>query len=114
MDFKGHFTTHAGRCHRLTTLDDCSRFNLVLAAFGDEEGQTVRRHLEEAFRRYGLPLATLMDHGPPWSDTGGEPLTAFVAWLMRLGVKVLHGRTRATPGRRAGRNASIALSRPRW
>ena len=94
MDFKGHFAMHGGRCHPLTALDDHSRYNLVLAACGDEQGQTVRRHLEEAFRRYGLPLAMLMDGGSPWSDPGGEPLTRFSVWLTRLGVRVLHGRPR--------------------
>jgi transposase InsO family protein len=92
MDFKGHFATHSGRCHPLTALDDCSRFNLILAACGDEQGKTVRRELEEAFRRYGLPLAMLMDGGSPWSDPGGDPLTRFSVWLMRLGVRVAHGR----------------------
>ena len=94
MDFKGHFAMHGGRCHPLTALDDHSRFNLVLAACGDEQGPTVRGHLEEAFRRYGLPLAMLMDGGSPWSDPGGEPLTRFCVWLTRLGVRVLHGRPR--------------------
>ena len=94
MDFKGHFALHSGRCHPITALDDHSRYNLVLAACGDEQGQTARRHLEEAFRRYGLPLAMLMDNGPPWGDPGGEPLTRFSVWLMRLGVRVLHGRPR--------------------
>jgi transposase InsO family protein len=94
MDFKGHFGIHGGRCHPLTALDDHSRYNLVLAACPDEQGQTVRRHLEEAFRRYGLPLAMLMDGGSPWSDPGGEPLTRFSVWLTRLGVRVLHGRPR--------------------
>jgi len=92
MDFKGHFAMHAGRCHPLTALDDHSRYNLILAACGDEQGATVRGHVEEAFRRYGLPLAILMDGGPPWSDPGGDPLTRFSVWLMRLGVRVAHGR----------------------
>lgn len=92
MDFKGHFPTHRGRCHPLTVLDDHSRYNLVLAACGNEQGPTVRRHLEEAFRRYGLPLAMLMDGGPPWSNPGGEPHTGLTVWLMRLGIRVLHGR----------------------
>jgi len=61
MDFKGRFATHAGRRHPLTALDDHSRFNLILAACGDEQGATVRGRVEEAFRRYGLPLAMLMD-----------------------------------------------------
>jgi transposase InsO family protein len=93
MDFKGHFAMHSGRCHPLTALDDHSRYNLVLSACADEQGQTVRRHLEEAFRRYGLPLAMLMDGGPPWSDPGGDH-TRLSVWLMRLGVRVLHGRPR--------------------
>jgi transposase InsO family protein len=94
MDFKGHFAMPSGRCHPLTALDDHSRTNLVLAACRDEQGQTVRRHLEDAFRRYGLPLAMLMDGGSPWSDPGGDPLTRFSVWLMRLGVRVVHGRPR--------------------
>ena len=89
---QGHFATHAGRCHPLTALDDHSRYNLILAACGDEQGATVRGRLEEAFRRYGLPLAMLMDGGSPWSDPGGDPLTRFTVWLMRLGVRVAHGR----------------------
>jgi transposase InsO family protein len=93
MDFKGHFAIMSGRCHPLTALDDCSRYNLVLAACGDEQGQTVRSALENAFRRYGLPLAMLMDGGSPWSYPG-EALTAFSVWLMRLGVRVKHGRPR--------------------
>ena len=77
-------------------LDEAhSRYNLVLAACGDEQGQTVHRQLEEAFRRYGLPLAMLMGNGPPWGDPGGEPLTRFSVWLTRLGVRVRpRGRTR--------------------
>jgi len=94
MDFKGHFATHGGRCHPLTALDDHSRYNLVLSACGDEQGPTVRGHLEKAFRRYGLPLAMLMDGGPPWGEPYGDPLSRFSVWLMRLGVRVLHGRPR--------------------
>lgn len=94
MDFKGHFATHSGRCHPLTALDDHSRYNLVLSACGNEQSQTVRGQLEEAFRRYGLPLAMLMDGGPPWSDPGGEAHTRLSVWLMRLGIRVLHGRPR--------------------
>jgi hypothetical protein len=73
MDFKGHFATLNGRCHPLTVLDDHSRYNLVLAACTNEQSQTVRGHLQEAFRCYGLPLAMLMDGGPPWSNPGGDP-----------------------------------------
>jgi transposase InsO family protein len=86
MDFKGHFAIPSGRCHPLTALDDCSRYYLVLAACGDEQGQTVRSALENAFRRYSLPLAMLMDGGSPWSSPGEAP-TAFrvahAAWRAR-------------------------------
>ena len=94
MDFKGHFAIHKGRCHPLTVLDDHSRYNLVLAACANEQGQTVRGRLEQAFHRYGLPLAMLMDGGPPWSDPDGDPYTRFSVWLMRLGIRVLRGRPR--------------------
>jgi transposase InsO family protein len=94
MDFKGHFAIPGGRCHPLTTLDDHSRFNLVLSACGDEQGRTVRRELEMTFRHYGMPWAMLMDGGPPWSDPGGMPYTALSVWLLRLGVRVVHGRPR--------------------
>ena len=93
MDFKGPFATQAGRCHPLTALDDCSRYNLVLAACGDEQARAVRGELEKAFRRYGLPLAMLMDGGSPWGDWA-DPWTRFTVWLMGLGVRVLHGRPR--------------------
>jgi transposase InsO family protein len=92
MDFKGHFAIHSGRCHPLTALDDHSRYNIVLAACANEQTGTVRSALEEAFRHYGLPLAMLMDNGPPWSAPLSEAHTAFTVWLMRLGIRVLHGR----------------------
>ena len=94
MDFKGHFATAQGRCHPLTVLDDHSRYSLALEACADEQDATVRARLTQAFRRYGLPDQMLMDNGPPWGDTGGEPFTIFSVWLLRLGVAVSHGRPR--------------------
>lgn len=94
MDFKGHFATirPAVRCHPLTVLDDHSRFALVLKACADERDHTVRAVLSEAFRRYGLPAAMLMDNGSPWGAAGAQPFTAFSLWLIRLGIRVAHGR----------------------
>jgi transposase InsO family protein len=93
MDFKGHFPFFNGaRCHPLTVLDDHSRFSLVLKACADEREQTVRTALTEAFRRYGLPAAMLMDNGPPWGAAGAQPFTGFSLWLIRLGIRVSHGR----------------------
>ena len=73
MDFKGHFALAQGRCHPLTVLDDCSRFNLCLAACGNEQGETVQGHLRAAFRRYGLPEWIIVDNGSPWGDGPNTP-----------------------------------------
>lgn len=92
MDFKGHFALASGRCHPLTVLDDCSRFNLCLAACGDEQGATVQRHLRAVFRRYGLPQWIITDNGAPWGNGPGTPYTPLGVWLMRLGVGLSHSR----------------------
>ena len=92
MDFKGHFAVLSGRCHPLTVLDDHSRYALGIEACGDEQDPTVRGRLVPIFRRYGLPYAMLMDNGSPWGDSGREGFTMLTAWLMRLGVRVIHGR----------------------
>jgi transposase InsO family protein len=92
MDFKGHFATDRGRCHPLTVLDDHSRYSLAISACGNEQDPTVRARLVPVFRRYGLPFAMLMDNGPPWGDGGCSSHTIFTVWLMRLGVRVTHGR----------------------
>lgn len=93
MDFKGHFATDAGRCHPLTVLDDCSRFNLVLRACDDEQMQTVQNALTDAMRSYGMPEAILSDNGSPWGNCGQDGnWTTLGVWLLRRGVRVLHGR----------------------
>jgi transposase InsO family protein len=92
MDFKGHFAwARGGRCHPFTVLDDHSRYLLGLHACGDETDPTVRAHLQTLFRRYGLPEQILCDNGPPWGGSGPEP-TALSVWLLRLGVRPIHGR----------------------
>lgn len=93
MDFKGHFALPAGgRCHPLSVLDDHSRFLLGLRACGNETKETVQQHLSDIFRSYGLPERILMDNGSPWGDSQGNPYTAFGAWLIRLGIRISHGR----------------------
>src|SRR5580658_9559687 len=92
MDFKGHFPIAQGRCHPLTVLDDHSRYALGLEACGNEQDATVRARLVTLFRHYGLPFAMLMDNGAPWGDAGAQPFTVFTTWLMRLGIRVTHGR----------------------
>ena len=92
MDFKGHFALQrGGRCHPLTVLDDCSRYLLGLHACPDEQTLTVQQRLERIFTVYGLPESILCDNGPPWAGSGPEHSQLSV-WLLRLGVRVLHGR----------------------
>lgn len=93
MDFKGWIRlSGGGRCHPLTIVDDHSRFSPCLKACADQKRRTVRPHLEQAFRRYGLPLAFFVDNGPPWGEPGGEGWTRLGMWLLKLGVQVLHSR----------------------
>lgn len=92
MDFKGHFATGTGRCHPLTALDDHSRFNLILHACRDERGATVQAILADTFRRYGVPERLLVDNGAPWGNDAQHRLTPLTAWLIRLGVIVIHSR----------------------
>jgi transposase InsO family protein len=92
MDFKGHFAMDRGRCHPLTVLDDHSRYSLGLIACANETDETVRGHLTGLFRRYGLPQAMLADNGSPWGGSGSQGYTAFEVWLMRIGIRLHHGR----------------------
>ncbi len=92
MDFKGHFPTGDGRCHPLTIIDDHSRFALGLQACADERTQTVQERLRAIFRVYGLPHRLLMDNGSPWGSDTAHPRTPLTVWLLRLGVRVSHGR----------------------
>ena len=94
MDFKGHFPMQSGqRCHPLTVLDDCSRFNVLISPEADETGRTVEAALTRAFGQYGLPEAVLCDNGAPWGHPEPTcPYTQLTVWLLRLGVRVLHGR----------------------
>lgn len=92
MDFKGYFPLlDHSLCHPLTVLDDHSRFAVLLQACADQRGATVQHALISVFRRYGLPAAMLMDNGSPWSARD-ERWTALSLWLIRLGIRVSHGR----------------------
>lgn len=94
IDHKGDFATQSGqRCQPLTVTDDHSRFNVALGAHADRTGPTVQAELEQAFQLYGLPAALLCDNGPPWGCADPVcPYTKLTVWLLRLGVRVLHGR----------------------
>jgi transposase InsO family protein len=92
LDFMGHRPLQTGRVHPLSLLDDHSRFGLALVACANERRITVEAHLTEAFVCYGLPDAILADNGAPWGMQGSQGLTRLEVWLMRLGVRLLHGR----------------------
>jgi transposase InsO family protein len=93
MDFKGRFALPDRRwCHPLTMVDDHSRYALCLQACSNEQGPTVRGHLERTFRRYGLPDAILVDNGSPWGDGPAQGWTKLGVWLLKLGVEILHSR----------------------
>jgi transposase InsO family protein len=93
MDFKGHFAMLRGRCHPLTLLDDHSRFCLGLRACGEETIEITQYHLTSIFRLYGLPLALLCDNGGPWGGRYPQlELTRLTVWLIRLGIRIRHGR----------------------
>jgi transposase InsO family protein len=92
MDFKGDFPLlDQSRCHPLTVLDDHSRFAVLLKACVDQRSTTVQEALTGVFRRYGLPAAMLMDNGAPWGNRD-LPFTGLSLWLIRLGIRVSHGR----------------------
>ncbi len=91
MDFKGHFAMHRARCHPLTVLDDHSRYLVGLKACGNEQTATVQGHLTALFAVHGLPGTILCDNGSPWAGSGPEH-TMLTVWLLRLGVRVIHGR----------------------
>lgn len=94
LDFMGHRAMRQGRVHPLSVLDDHSRFALGLWACPHERGELVQQHLITCFERSGLPQAMLADNGGPWGASHPGALTWLEAWLIRLGIAVLHGRPR--------------------
>ena len=96
MDFKGHFELGSGsRCHPLTVLDDHSRYAMVLQACSNRAACDGRRKIERrvpssaGFCRQRM----LMDNGSPWgSGTRESPWTGLTVWMLRLGIRVSHGR----------------------
>lgn len=92
MDFMGHRPLGTGRVHPWSLLDDHSRFALALVACANQQQTTVHALLTTVFRTVGLPQAILCDNGSPWGTAGMGGLTAFEAWLLRLGIEPWHGR----------------------
>lgn len=94
LAFRGHRALRHGRVHPLTLIDDHSRFVLGLWACPHEQGVLVQQHLTACFPRYGLPVALLTDNGPPWGSAWPGAITGLDAWVLRLGIRGVHGRYR--------------------
>jgi transposase InsO family protein len=99
MDYKGWIKLlNRQTCHPLTIMDDHSRFNICLEACEDQKEDTVRKALENVFRRYGLPYKILADNGGPWGTCcsnkpdGYKSYSRLEKWLMQLNVMLIHGR----------------------
>lgn len=93
MDFKGWFTVgNRLQCHPLTIVDDHSRYAVCLEGCTNQRTETVRGHLTEKFRRYGLPERMTMDNGSPWGGDAEHRYTPLTVWLIRLGIGVSHSR----------------------
>jgi transposase InsO family protein len=100
MDFKGRVPLEGEvLCHPLTVLDDHSRYLIGLEACADQRTATVRARLERMLKIHGLPDAIYVDNGSPWG--GGRPgqWTPLGVWLLKLGVRVIHGRPYHPQGR---------------
>lgn len=92
VDFMGHLAMVTGRVHPLTLIDDHSRFVLGVRACANQQRITVEQALTDAFRHYGMPASILTDNGPPWGSSRRGGITSLEAWLIRLGLRVCHGR----------------------
>lgn len=91
VDFKG-LPASAPYC-LLTVLDDCDRFCHLFGPVADKRGRSVKAALWTLFGEHGLPDEMLMDNGDRWGAKGrSKGPTAFEAWLMRLGIRPIHGR----------------------
>lgn len=90
MDFKG--LPKAAPYALLTVLDDHGRYCHHFSPIPDKTGVSVQRALWEIFGEHGLPNQMLMDNGDCWGSVRAKGPTGFEAWLMRLGIRPIHGR----------------------
>lgn len=91
MDFKG--LPQTAPYELLTVLDDYGRFCFRFEPVPDKTAHSVKTVLWEMFGEHGLPESMLMDNGDCWGSVSKFP-TAFEVWLMKLGIKPIHGRPR--------------------
>jgi len=89
LDFKGFIEVARQRVYPLTVLDDHSRFLLALACGHDVTMTRAWNVLWSVFGEYGLPDAILCDNA---FGSWGPGVSWFEAQLMRLAIRVVHGR----------------------
>jgi putative transposase len=87
VDFKGHFALgDATRCYPLTLTDGASRYLLKCEALHEPREEPVRKHLELAFREFGLPPRIRSDNGPPFATKAIGGLSRLSVWWIQLGI----------------------------
>jgi transposase InsO family protein len=91
LDFKGPLEVARLRVTPLSVLDDHSRYLLALRPCTDMTYATVQAALWDLFGDVGLPAALLCDNAFA-AKNSGVGLSAFDAWLIRLGIRPAHGR----------------------
>jgi transposase InsO family protein len=91
LDFKGPIEVARRRTAPLVVLDDHSRYLLCLRPCADQTYATVEAALWDVFGEVGLPEQLLCDGAFAARNTA-VGLSAFDAWLIRLGIRPIHGR----------------------
>ena len=91
LDFKGPLEVERRRVAPLSVLDDHSRYLLALRPCTDQTYATVQAILWDLFGDVGLPEAMLCDNAFAARNTA-VGLSRFDAWLIRLGIRPIHGR----------------------
>jgi transposase InsO family protein len=88
IDFKGNFVLgDRSTCYPLTLTDNVSRYLLKCEGMAQPRFEPVQRHLELAFREYGLPSRIRSDNGPPFASVAPGGLSALSVWWIKLGIR---------------------------
>jgi transposase InsO family protein len=91
LDFKGPLEVERRRVTPLTVLDDHSRYLLALRPCADMTYVTAWAVLWGLFGDVGMPEQVLCDNAFAARNTA-VGLSRFDAWLIRLGIRPIHGR----------------------
>jgi transposase InsO family protein len=91
LDFKGPIEVERRRVVPLSVVDDHSRYLLALAPCTDMTYATTQAILWDLFGDVGMPEQVLCDNSFSARNTP-VGLSAFDAWLIRLGIRPIHGR----------------------